>query len=139
MWLRDADSVAFPGVAVPIAGLGSTWQNSTLSQTLRLTPGASYTLSYRLRNDFSPTDNVTTTNSWVVSVGGVVVDALLYVSSFDFTTRSVIFTAPAGTTQQLTFTFRQVNHITSPHVLPLLGLNTLGGNIYFCQALHGQA
>jgi hypothetical protein len=91
--------------------LMSRLSNSSLSQNLTLTPGAVYTASYWVRNDWTATDNFTATNNLVLSVGTLVVDEFLGSPAFDWQQRSLFFTAPAGPTP-LTFTFRQVMHST---------------------------
>ncbi len=96
------------------AYLRSSLVGSTLSQTLGpLTPGATYNLTYLLRNDFNPTDNFTNTNSWTATVGNVVLDSLVAFPPTDFMIRSFLFTAPLGsTTLPLVFTYRQVKRPT---------------------------
>lgn len=102
---------AVGGTYINAAYLQSTLANSTLSQTLGpLTPGATYNLTYSLRNDFTPTDNFTATNFWTAAVGSVVLDSMFAFPASDFVIRSFLFTAPVGsTTLPLIFSYRQVS------------------------------
>jgi hypothetical protein len=69
-----------------------------------------YRLSYMLLNTFNVVDNFTQTNSWNVSVGGVIVDNFYGAPSTpDYVLRSVLVTIPANVrSTNLVFAFRQV-------------------------------
>jgi hypothetical protein len=89
------------------ANLASVLGVSSLWTTFPTTVGASWNISYSLKNTWTAQDNLTSTNSWTASWNGLVLESLRGIPATGYIPRWFLVQSPAATSN-LTFRYRAV-------------------------------